>query len=213
MARCYMIAMDLEHKTCLVVGGGPVAERKVMVLLDCGGRIKLVSPHLTATLNRLAISGTITYKQGEYEASDLAEAFIVIAATGRDEVNRRVADDCAKHNLLVNVVDDPASANFFVPATLRRGSLQIAISTDGKSPVLARRIREALEEKYTADFGTFVDFLGNLRAKILAEVPDPRQRSMLLKGLVDQETLRLAQEGYLELAKERVQKCMLQLSE
>lgn len=213
MARCYMVALDLENKTCLVVGGGPVAERKVKVLLDCGSRIKVVSPQLTDTLNRLAISGNISYKQGEYEASDLAEAFIVIAATGHDEVNRRVAEDCARRNLLVNVVDDPARANFFVPATLRRGSLQIAISTDGKSPLLARRIREELEERIPANFGDFVDFLGNLRIRILAEVPDPSLRSTLLKNLIDRKSLLLAKEGHLELAKERVRKCMLQLSE
>jgi precorrin-2 dehydrogenase/sirohydrochlorin ferrochelatase len=205
-----MVALNLENKSCLVIGGGQIAERKVRILLECGGLVKVVSPQLTTVLAKLAQSGAITHRRGVYKASDLAGAFIVIAATSHNGVNRQVAEDCRKYNLLVNVVDDPSSANFFVPATVRRGSLQIAVSTGGKSPLLARRIREELEELYGDIFEEFIDFLGGVRDRIITDVADPGQRSLLLRNLIDPETLSLLREGHLDRAKERVQKkCLL----
>lgn len=210
MAGHYMVALNLENKRCLVVGGGQVAQRKVHALLDCGGIVEVISPQLTPVLNELAQNGAIAHRRGIYQASDLTGVFIVIAATSDPEVNRQVAEDCLQRNLLVNVVDDPSRANFFVPATVRRGFLRIAVSTGGKSPLLARRIREELEGLYGTLFEEFLDFLGEIRDNILSSVTDPRQRNLMLRELVDQETLGLLREGHLDRAKERVQKkCLL----
>ncbi len=204
MPRTYPISLILSQRPCLVVGGGSVAERKVLSLLACGAKVKVVSPSLTPTLQDLASKGKINYRRGTFEIADLENMFLVIAATDREEVNHRIATEAMARNMLVNVVDDPPYGNFYVPAVLRRGSLQIAISTDGKSPLLARKIKEELEERYGPEYGILVDLLGEIRHDILNKITDPRKRRELLEAIVDDETLQLLAGGELEKAKERV---------
>jgi len=204
LPRTYPISLILSQRPCLVVGGGSVAERKVLSLLACGAKVKVVSPSLTPTLQDLASKGKINYRRGTFEIADLENMFLVIAATDRDEVNHRIATEAMARNMLVNVVDDPPYGNFYVPAVLRRGSLQIAISTDGKSPLLARKIKEELEERYGPEYGILVDLLGEIRHDILNKITDPRKRRELLEAIVDDETLQLLAGGELEKAKERV---------
>lgn len=204
MARCYPISLNLSQQPCLVVGGGSIAERKVSSLLACGARVRVVSPTLTPGLKQMYDGGQISYRQGEYQTSDLEGVFLVIAATNRDKVNRRIANEAMERNILVNVVDDPPHGNFYVPAVVRRGSLQIAISTDGKSPLLARKIREELEERYGPEYGLLADLLGEIRTDVLAHTPDPEKRRGLLTALVDDQVLQLLANGETERAKERV---------
>lgn len=198
------MSLILSRRPCLVVGGGGVAERKVLSLLACGAKVKVVSPTLTQTLREVAEKGEISYRQGEYETTDLEGIFLVIAATDRDEINRRVAAEAIARNMLVNVVDDPPHGNFYVPAVVRRGSLQIAVSTDGKSPLLARKIKEELEERYGPEYGLLVDLLGEIRHDILDNTADPRKRRDLLTAILDDQVLQLLARGELEQAKERV---------
>ncbi|RKO67083.1 precorrin-2 dehydrogenase/sirohydrochlorin ferrochelatase family protein [Desulfofundulus salinus] len=204
MPKCYPVSLILSQRLCLVVGGGSVAERKVLSLLACGAKVKVVSPTLTPPLRGLVEKGEISYRQGEYETADLAGVFLVIAATDRDEINRRVAAEAMARNMLVNVVDDPPHGNFYVPAVVRRGSLQIAISTDGKSPLLARKIKEELEKRYGPEYGLLVNLLGELRHDILENIADPRKRRDLLTAILDDQVLQLLARGELEQAKERV---------
>lgn len=203
MPRCYPISLNIENRSCLVVGGGSVAERKVCSLLECGARVKVVSPVLSGELRNLADIGRIGYRCGEYCPEDLDGVFLVIGATDSDSINRRVAADCFSRGLLVNVVDDPPNGNFFVPAVIRRGSLQIAISTDGKSPLLARRIREELDEMFGPEYQQVVDLLGEIREEIMRSVPD-EVRKKLLAGLVDRQTMVLLRERKFDRAKERI---------
>ncbi|MCS5696378.1 precorrin-2 dehydrogenase/sirohydrochlorin ferrochelatase family protein [Desulfofundulus thermocisternus] len=204
MPRTYPISLILSQRPCLVVGGGSVAERKVLSLLACGAKVKVVSPSLTPALQDLASKDKINYRRGTFEIADLENMFLVIAATDREEVNHRIATEAMARNMLVNVVDDPPYGNFYVPAVLRRGSLQIAISTDGKSPLIARKIKEELEERYGPEYGILVDLLGEIRHDILNKITDPRKRRELLEAIVDDETLQLLAGGELEKAKERV---------
>ncbi|SHF65095.1 precorrin-2 dehydrogenase / sirohydrochlorin ferrochelatase [Desulfofundulus australicus DSM 11792] len=204
MPRTYPISLILSQRPCLVVGGGSVAERKVLSLLACGAKVKVVSPSLTPALQDLASKDKINYRRGTFEIADLENIFLVIAATDREEVNHRIATEAMARNMLVNVVDDPPYGNFYVPAVLRRGSLQIAISTDGKSPLIARKIKEELEERYGPEYGILVDLLGEIRHDILNKITDPRKRRELLEAIVDNETLQLLAGGELEKAKERV---------
>ncbi|MQL51019.1 bifunctional precorrin-2 dehydrogenase/sirohydrochlorin ferrochelatase [Desulfofundulus thermobenzoicus] len=204
MARCYPISLVLAGRPCLVVGGGRVAERKILSLLACEARVRVVSPILTRGLQAMAEKGQIEYRQGEYRPADLEGIFLVVAATNRDEVNHRVAREAMERNLLVNVVDDPPYGNFYVPAVVRRGALQIAISTDGKSPLLARRIKEELEKRYGPEYGLLADLLGEIRADLLEQTVDPVRRRNVLTALVDDQVLRLLAAGELEQAKERV---------
>jgi len=198
------IFLNLPEKKCLVVGGGPVAERKVQALLAYGARVRVVSPALTGCLSELAAAGTIEYRRGKYRADDLAGVFLVIGAAGREEVNRQVATDCEERGLLINVVDDPEKGNFFMPAHVKRGSLSIAVSTGGKSPLLAGRIRAELEPVYGPQYAEFLDLLGDLRLQLMREVADPVKKKEIMDRMVDDEVLALLKSGQLERAKERV---------
>ncbi len=202
MAARYMISLDLKNKKCLVVGGGKVAERKARTLLECGALVYVVSPEAVPALSSMAAEGLLIHRRGYYKSSDLEDVFLVIGATGREEVNRQIADDCAVRNLIVNIVDDPAKCNFYVPATVRRGSLAIAVSTGGKSPLLARKIREELELLYGPQYEDFLEMLGSLREEIIKNVPDPEKKKKKLESLVSDEILSILKKGRLELAKE-----------
>jgi len=204
LSRRYFISLNLTGKTCLVVGGGQVAERKVHSLLECGAHVVVVSPSITPGLAKLAEEDKLVYRQGYYRVSDLTGVFLVIGAANREEVNRQVADDCAVRNLIVNIVDDQAKGNFFVPAVVRRGDLSIAVSTDGKSPMLARKIREDLEKTYGAPFGEFLELLGDLRQEVIRNVADRDLKREILENMVDSEVLSLLKEGCIERVKERL---------
>jgi len=202
MSGRYLVSLDLNNKRCLIVGGGSVAERKAHTLLECGACVCLVSPDVTPLLESMVQEGKIIYRKGCYSSSDLAGVFLVIGASGREDVNRQVAGDCLARNLIVNIVDDPAKGNFFVPATFRRGSLEIAVSTGGKSPLLARKIREELERTYGAQYGEFLDMLGGFRKDIIQNVADPEKKKRILESLVDERILGLLKEGRMDLVKE-----------
>ncbi len=200
----YFISLDLAGKECLVVGGGQVAERKVRSLLECGARVKVVSPEISSGLKDMFEEGKIAYRRGFYNTSDLEGVFLVIGSTDREEVNRRVASDCSVHGIIVNIVDDPAISSFLVPSILRRGALTIAVSTDGKSPLLARKIREELEEVYGSQYGEFLDMLGDMREEIISSIPNSRDRKDVFENMVDDKILKLVREGRMDMVKERI---------
>ena len=202
MSGRYLVSLDLSNRRCLIVGGGNVAERKALSLLECGACVYVVSPEISPLLQSLAEEGRIIYRRGCYHSSDLEGVFLVIGSTGREEVNKQVAEDCLARNLIVNIVDDPAKGNFFVPATVRRGSLSIAVSTGGKSPLLARKIREELENIYGPQYEEFLDMLGDLRQKIIQNISDPGKKKEILESLVDEKVLSLLKKGRTDLVKE-----------
>lgn len=187
-----------------MVGGGKVAERKVISLMECGARVCVVSPDLTAGLTALVDSGRLEYRRGYYKSSDLKGVFLVVSASNDKEANERVVEDCSKSNILVNVVDKPEKCDFYVPAVVRRGSLQITVSTDGKSPLLARKIKEALGAEFGPEYSELVDLLGEIRFKLMASVGNEQEREKILAGLVNDEVLRLMKEGQWERVKEMI---------
>jgi precorrin-2 dehydrogenase/sirohydrochlorin ferrochelatase len=200
----YPIFLNLKDKKCLVVGGGKVAERKVVALARCGAQIHIISPQLTAPLQDMAERGLVGYRRGYYQTADLADTFLVISATDDDATNQAVASDCMKRNIMVNVVDDPPRCNFFVPSVVHRGSLKLAISTGGHSPRLAKFIRRRLEQDFGPAFAEFNDFLVSVRSRIQKQVADPARREQILKSLVDETTFAMVKHGDLQKAKERV---------
>lgn len=181
-----------------------MAERKVQALLEYGSRVRVVSPALTDHLSELAAAGKIGYRKGNYRTGDLSGVFLVISATDREEVNRRVAEDCKERNLLINVVDDPERGNFFVPAVLKRGNLSIAVSTGGKSPLLAGKIRARLEQSFGPQYGEFLNILGDLRSCIIHDIKDPKEKREIMEQMVSDEVLALLESGQLGRAKERL---------
>ncbi len=200
----YPIFLNLQDKKCLVVGGGKVAERKVLALARCGAQIHVISPRLTIALQNMAERGLINHRCGYYQTSDLINTFLVISATNDDTVNQSVTGDCLQRNILVNIADDPPRCNFFVPSVVHRRSLKLAVSTGGNSPRLAKMIRRSLEQEFGPAFAEFNDYLGAVRRQVQAKMADPVQREQILKNLVDETTYTLVKQGELEQAKERV---------
>lgn len=162
----YPFFLNIHGKRCVVVGGGEVALRKVKVLLDCGANVTVVSPALHQDLVRLAEAGAISLIQRDYQQGDLKDAFIAIAATAETDTNRRIAKEAKKQGVLVNVVDDPGQSDFITPACLRRGDLTIAVSTAGRSPALARKIRNRLEGNFGAEYTSLVSLINEVRSEL-----------------------------------------------
>lgn len=191
-----------------MVGGGKVAERKALSLLESGARVTVVSPRLTSLLSQLAGEGKVAYRDKEYSSEDLKGAFLVVAATGDPLVNQGVAKEAEEQGLLVNVVDNPEGGNFIFPAVVRRKDLILSVSTGGKSPFLARRLRQELEARYGPEYGALLSLWGELRPKINAWFPDPGQRQEIFARLADADLLELIRRGEEEQVKERINQCI-----
>lgn len=205
MTQLYPLYLRLNNEKCLVVGGGKVAERKIKSLLDAEAAVTVVSPQLTPALYVLKEQAKIKHIERTYQEKDLAGSFLVICATDNKELNRKVAEQCLARKILVNVVNDPPQSNFFVPAVVRQGSLSIAVSTDGKSPLLAARIREQLEKTYGSEYADFLELLGQVRVDILEKEPDPETRRKILEQIVQSDIINLLKEKRYDEIKERVQ--------
>ena len=200
----YPVFFDLRGKLCLVVGGGRIAERKVASLLDSGARVLVVSPELTPVLEGLKARGAISHRSGKYQQSDLAGVFLVICAVNDKNINQNIAADCNENNLPVNVVDQPDLCSFFVPAVMRRGDLTLAVSTGGKSPLLARRMKEELENRYGDHYGEFLDMLAAHRQVVIRQVKDESKKKEILEKMVTDEVLDLLRDNLMEQVKERL---------
>ncbi len=164
----FPVCLDIHQRRCIVVGGGRVAERKAKGLLEHGGRVEVISPELTPDLTNLQKEGRLHWLQRDYQDGDLAEAFLVIAATDDTSVQARVFAEAESRQIMVNVADVPKWCNFILPATARRGDLSISVSTGGKSPALAKRLRGEMEDHFGKEYGELTEILGNLRSIILA---------------------------------------------
>jgi len=162
-----------------------VAARKVERLLECGAVVTVVARDLEDTLRERVQAGQILHREGEYDESCLAGAFLVIGATDREEVNERIAADGRARGILVNIVDDPRHCDFILPALLTRGSLTIAVSTDGKSPALARRIREELAERFGPEYADYLELLGRLREQVIAAGRSSAENREIFTALVN----------------------------
>jgi len=166
MADYYPIMLDLRGKRCVVIGGGPVAERKVKTFLECGALVYVISPELSPALCELAEMGNIDVARRSFESGDLSGAVLAVAATDESEVNRQVFCEGQSVGVLINVVDDPENCSFIVPSILRRGDITIAVSTSGRSPALARKIREDLEESYGPEYASLAVLIAEVRSEL-----------------------------------------------
>ncbi|MDI6709734.1 MAG: bifunctional precorrin-2 dehydrogenase/sirohydrochlorin ferrochelatase [Thermoanaerobacterales bacterium] len=207
MAPIYPVSLKLEGEPCLVIGGGRVAERKVRSLLAAGARVRVISPDLTPWLAGEALRGTIEHYPRPYRDGDVEGHFLVISAANDPEVNAGVARECGSRRVLLNAVDDPPHCSFFVPASIRRGDFTISVSTAGKSPLLARRVREELERLYGPVYGAFLEYLAARRAEIKAGEPDQGARQRRLEACLTQEVMAALRQGDLERAKELIDGC------
>ena len=175
----------LENKRSVVVGGGRIALRKTQGLIEAGASVTLISPEVEPELRKLAESDSIVWLPRKYIEGDLGSAFLVIAATNDPDVNHEIWEEAAKEECLINVVDDPKHSNFILPAVVKRGEIQVSISTGGSSPALARRLREDLENIITPEYQQLAEILSELRPELIARTKPGNPRLQIALALVD----------------------------
>ena len=184
MSRYYPVFLALEGKKVLVVGGGRVAQRKIETLLEYGALVDVVARELNRAIASMAEKGLIQYAGRDFAESHLDHVFLVIAATSDVSLNRHVSEKAQQKGLFVNAVDQPSECNFIVPSILRRGDLVVAVSTSGKSPAFARKVREDLEEHFGEEYASFLTLMGNLRELVLSRGLSQEQNRGLFEKLI-----------------------------
>jgi len=191
MMRYYPIFLDLKDKPVLVVGGGAIARDKTEKLLAAGARVEIVSPQLIEELARLAENGAFRHIAREFAESDLDEKYLVVSATDDKAVNEEVSRIAEARRILCNVVDQPALCNFIVPALVTRGDLQIAISTGGKSPSVAQKVKKEIEELIGDDYTELLEIAAEFRRLVHLSFPDYARRRALMHKFMDSEVFDL----------------------
>jgi len=190
----YPVCLDLQGRSCVVVGGGKVAERKVKGLLACNAQVKVISPDLTEFLSQLHAEGQLEWLNRYYKKGDLSQTFLVIAATDDEQAQQMVQDEATQLNKLLNVADVPQRCNFILPATVRRGDLTIAVATGGKSPALAKKLRKELEKRIGPEYTVLVNILGALRPQVLASGLSQPENELLFHKLLHDDMLEWIEE-------------------
>lgn len=185
--------LKLEGRSCLVVGAGTIGESKIRSLLGAGAKLRVIAPWATPAVAAWQKTGILEWEAREFQSEDLESVFLVVAATSRKEVNDQVYREAEKRGILCNVVDDPERCDFYYPAVVRRGDLQIAISTGGKSPALAQRLRRELEAQIGPVYAGWIEELGRLREKLFRRKLDPQHRRQLLHELASRESFEARQ--------------------
>jgi precorrin-2 dehydrogenase / sirohydrochlorin ferrochelatase len=178
--------LKLDGRRCLVVGAGPVAQEKINGLLLTGARLHVVAPEATRLIQRWAGAGKIRWSCRAYRSSDLATVFLVIAATSSSSLHARIYREARRRGIFCNVADDPEHCDFYYGAVVRRGALQVAISTGGHSPALAQRLKKKIQQEFGSEYESWLAELGKARKKLFAKNIPPEQRRMLLHQLASQ---------------------------
>jgi precorrin-2 dehydrogenase/sirohydrochlorin ferrochelatase len=182
----FPIFLKLEGRRCLVVGAGKIGESKVRSLLEAGASVRVVALEAGNAIAELADVGLIDLEQRGFEAKDLDGTFLVIAATSVTSLNQTIFEEAQVRGVLCNAVDDPQRCDFYYGAVMRRGDLQIAISTAGNSPALAQRLRRQLEVQFGPEYGEWLEQLGSVRKQLFSSEIDPEMRRHLLHEIASQ---------------------------
>lgn len=184
MAMKYPIFLNLESKRAVVIGAGSVATRKILGLLDAGARLVVVAEHIDDALKASCKNTDIEFVEAKYSKDYLVGAAIAFAATNDRKTNEQIYKDCQQLEVLCNVADEPDLCDFFVPAVVKRGDLQVAVCTEGNYPAYAGHIRKKLEDIFTEKHGQFLTELETVRKRIMETMPDSADRKTLLGELV-----------------------------
>jgi precorrin-2 dehydrogenase / sirohydrochlorin ferrochelatase len=189
MSTPFPMFLKLEGKRCLVVGAGRIGEPKIASLFDTGARVHVVALEANPVVQEWAQAGKITLELRAYIEKDLDGTFLAVVATASRPLNAEVYRQAQRRGVLCNVVDDPAYCDFYYGALVRRGDLQIAISTNGQSPSLAQKIRQQLERQFGPRYAQWLAELGETRKLVNASDLDPRRKRELLLSLANREAL------------------------
>jgi precorrin-2 dehydrogenase / sirohydrochlorin ferrochelatase len=192
MSNLFPMFLRLEGQRCLVVGAGRVGEPKIGGLIDTGARLHVVALEAAAAVHDWARAGKITLQLRPFAAEDLNETFLAVVATASSALNESIYREAQRRRVLCNVVDVPEYCDFYYPAVVRRGDLQIAVSTSGQSPSLAQRIRQQLERQFGPAYAGWVAELGATRRFVLASNLNPRRKRELLHSLASRQACEAA---------------------
>ncbi len=200
----YPLFVDLRGRRCVVVGGGPMAEAKVAALLECGADVVVVSPEATQRLQAWAAQGHVRWEARPYRSGDLEGAWLVVCAPDDRRVNARVWEEAQARGVWMNAVDDPPHCSFIAPAVHRQGDLVVAVSTSGKAPALAVRLRDRFASQLGPEYAAFLELAGDLREELARRVPEFHRRRDLWYRIVDSDVLDWLRAGQHHRARERV---------
>jgi precorrin-2 dehydrogenase/sirohydrochlorin ferrochelatase len=204
----YPVFLNLAQHSVVVIGGGKMAHEKVEGLLRAGACVTLIAREPSEPLQELAAGHEITLVARDFKHGDLAAAFLVISTLNDRKVNAQIFREANARNIPVNVVDDPPHCSFIAPSILRRGDLTVAISTSGKAPAVAVRLRQQLEEQIGDEYAHFLEIAGTLRAPLAEKYPDFETRKKLWYDVVDSDVLELLRAGDETRARERITELM-----
>lgn len=204
----YPAFLNIKGMRCVVIGAGPVAQRKAQSLLSAGADVTVVAPEATGRVESLAAAGDLLWLAEAYEPKHLDDARLVFAATDNSNLNQRVADDARARGAWVNVAEPPEAGNFAVPATVKRGEICIAVSTGGASPALAKKLREQIEAVVGEEYAAMARLLGELRPVVERQVKAQNKRQQVYEAILDSDVLTLLRDGKLADARRRCAEIM-----
>jgi precorrin-2 dehydrogenase/sirohydrochlorin ferrochelatase len=192
--KYYPVFLDVKDKRCLVVGGGAVGARKAATLEKCGARVVVVSERFSERFDDLETKN-IRLENRKYDRDDVADMFLVFAATDDAGLNARIKKDAAALNILCNVADAPDESEFILPSIVERGDLLVAVSTCGSSPAMAKKIRQELDAQFGEEYAQLLQLMGNMRRKLLSQGHDPQGHKKIFHSLIDKGILDLIKTG------------------
>ena len=172
----YPINLNIKDKKCIVIGGGIIATRKIKSLLVAQAQVLVISPQVTSIIQTLIDNQKINYIARDYQAGDIKGCFLVICATNNKAVNKMIAEEAESLGLLFNVIDDSTDSNFTVPAVIRRNDLLLTVSTNGKSPAVAKQIKAELSLIYREESGYFLNLIAKYRQELKTKVKTSKER-------------------------------------
>lgn len=200
----YSINLDVNARQCACVGGGTIAARKVEDLVEAGACVTVISPSLAPALAQLASDKKIIHIAQPYQPGVIGAFFMVICATDDRSVNQAAAQEARSKGALVNVVDAPGLGDFTIPSKIKRGDLLITVSTGGKSPALAKKLRLELEALYGPEYGTYLAWIGTVREQLKHCLKTSKERECFWQQTIDDEVLSLLRQGKLKDAEEKI---------
>ncbi|HYL83052.1 MAG TPA: bifunctional precorrin-2 dehydrogenase/sirohydrochlorin ferrochelatase [Candidatus Angelobacter sp.] len=189
-SKLFPMFLKLAGRPCLVVGAGAIAESKISGLLEAEAAVRVVAPKAAERVQSWADAKKITWLKRVWEPADLDGMFLVVAATSSPDVHQRIYEEAKRRAVLCNIVDVPDLCDFYYPAVVQRGALQIAVSTSGQSPALAQRLRKELVDQFGPEYEAWLDHLGVERDKLFAAKLDPEERKRLLHDLASAEAFK-----------------------
>ncbi|WP_296918944.1 precorrin-2 dehydrogenase/sirohydrochlorin ferrochelatase family protein [Megasphaera sp.] len=200
----YPINVDLRNRPCLVIGGGTVAERKVTRLLDEGAVVTIIAPTATDTLKDRAASGLLTWKAKKYERGDEKPFFLIICATDDESVSRMASQAAEDAGKPINVCDVPELCSFTLPAIVRQGDLQLAISTNGKGPAFSRWLRQKLEQQFDDRYSRWLDEVARVRSAAREALPSSKDRHAFWRTALSDDVMALVENNDIDEAGRRL---------